>query len=397
MPAAEQQQIPFTNSAEQEVAKVTLGIVKKFERLPRSVDLKSPEIQEKIVQEVAAVYIPAQGVLEGVTEQPDIPQVVAKTVEYFIDRSIDIPRIVVVPKEEITSGFYDFDLDVSGIRLQPVAMDILIQSLMTNQRERLVNGTGIVREKRPEDYLVRALMDFDDISYDDHADLLYKLAGQVVSHLGSYLPDEDSVENVLLFNQQRLSALIYSQMQAHYWESATDYEAHVSKGFTTLRENSYSAVSGDGVRNFRQPVEESQYIRGMVFGGFRRCLYPIQKFDSDPERRFAILLEDEQEELKWFKPAKGQFHIYSQNDKSYEPDFVVETGAAKFLCEPKRANEIDDEEVQAKARAAVEWCRRATAHELEHGGKPWSYLLIPHDAITANRTLSALAASFTVG
>jgi type III restriction enzyme len=394
---AEQQQIPFTNSAEQEVAKVTLEIVKKFERLPRSVDLKSPEIQEKIVREVTAVYTPAQSVLEGVVEQPDIPQVVAKTVEYFIERSIDIPRIVVVPKGEVTSGFHDFDLDVSGIRLQPVAMDILIQSLMTNQRERLVSGTGIVREKRLEDYLVRALMDFDDISYDDHADLLYKLSGQVVSHLRSYLPDKDGIENVLLFNQQRLSALIHSQMQAHYWESATDYEAQVSKGFTTLRENSYSTLSGEGVRNFRQPVEERQYIRGMVFGGFRRCLYPIQKFDSDPERRFAILLEDEQQDLKWFKPAKGQFQIYYQNDKSYEPDFVVEAIAAKLLCEPKRASEMDDEEVQAKARAAVEWCRRATAHELEHGGKPWSYLLIPHDAISANRSLSALAATFTVG
>ena len=30
-------------------------------------------------------------------------------------------------------------------------------------------------------------MDYDDISYDDHADLLYDLAGQVVDHLGGYL------------------------------------------------------------------------------------------------------------------------------------------------------------------------------------------------------------------
>lgn len=393
---AQQQRITFTTSEEQQVARVTLDVVKKFERLPRSIDLKSPEIQERIIREVEAVYSPAQGALEGVAEKPDIPRVVAKTVEYFIERSIDIPRIVVAPKGEITSGFRDFDLDVTGIRPPPVAMDILIQSLSTNRRERLVNGTGIVRENRPEDYLVRALMDFDDISYDDHADLLYKLAGQLVSHLRSYLPDENAVENVLLFNQRYLAARLHAQMQAHYWESATDYEAHISKGFTALRENSYSAMSGEGVRNFRQPVEDRHYIRGMIFGGFRRCLYPIQKFDSDPERRFAVLLEYEQEELKWFKPARGQFQIYYRNDKSYEPDFVVETGAAKLLCEPKRGDKINDEEIQAKAGAAVEWCRHATAHELKHGGKPWSYLLIPHDAISASSTLSALAAAFTI-
>jgi type III restriction enzyme len=38
-----------------------------------------------------------------------------------------------------------------------------------------------------EDYLVRALIDFDDISYDTHADLIYDLAGQVVKHIKGYL------------------------------------------------------------------------------------------------------------------------------------------------------------------------------------------------------------------
>ena len=185
-------------------------------------------------------------------------------------------------------------------------------------------------------------------------------------------------------------------MQAHYWERATTYETHVSKRVTTLRPNNYSAPAGEGVRNFRAPVEERQYIRGMLFGGFRRCLYPVQKFDSDPERRFAVILEDDKSVLKWFKPTKGRFQIHYRHDQSYEPDFVVETHDAELLCEPKRASEMEDDEVRAKARAAVAWCEHATAHEHAHGSKPWSYLLIPHDAITANRTLQGLVAGFTV-
>lgn len=31
--------------------------------------------------------------------------------------------------------------------------------------------------------------------------------------------------------------------------------------------------------------------------------YPLQKFDSDTERRFAILLE--RDALKWFNPPRG--------------------------------------------------------------------------------------------
>ena len=71
---------------------------------------------------------------------------------------------------------------------------------------------------------------------------------------------------------------------------------------------------------------------------------------------------------------------------------MVETDTHKYLCEPKKRSEMGTEEVQAKARAAVEWCRHATAHELAHGGKPWTYVLIPHDAITADATLSGLVA-----
>jgi type III restriction enzyme len=41
----------------------------------------------------------------------------------------------------------------------------------------------------------------------------------------------------------------------------------------------------------------------MVFGGFQRCLYATQKFQSDSERKLAIILD--REALKWFKPARG--------------------------------------------------------------------------------------------
>jgi type III restriction enzyme len=393
----QQERLIFTSSVERQVAQVTLDVIKQFETLPRSADLKSPQVQAKIVSEVTERFRPTQGELEGVTEQPDIERIVAKTAEIFVERTIDIPRIVVQPVGEVTYGFKDFDLDTSNINLQPVDHRILIASLQTNARERLDDSGNPIKEERPENYLVRGLIDFDDISYDDHADLLYKLSGQLVTHLSSYLPDEEAVHNVLQFNQQRLAALIHAQMQAHHWEHATDYETHVSRGFQTLRSNSYSALAGQAVRDVREPLEERQYIRGMLFGSFRRCLYPVQKFDSDPERRFAVLLEDEADDrLKWFKPAKGQLQIYYRQDRSYEPDFVVETSTAKYLCEPKRASEMTDEEVLEKARAAIVWCERATRHELEHGGKPWAYLLIPHHEITGTKTLQGLAATCTL-
>ena len=95
------------------------------------------------------------------------------------------------------------------------------------------------------------------------------------------------------------------------------------------------------------------------------------------------------------KPAKGALRINYSHDKSYEPDFVVESVTGKFICEPKRASEVSDDIVQSKADAAAIWCERATVHAKTYNGKPWTYLLIPHDQISEQMSLSGLAAKCT--
>lgn len=392
-PTVPEQQPLFNTKREQEVARTTLSVLKQFERLARSNDLKKPENLQKIVEKVQTAIAPAQGELAEVVPQVDIPNIVSKTIELFIENSIDIPKIVVVPKGEMTAGYRDFDLDLKGVQLQPVAKDILIAHLNDHLQYRLISGDGIVPEERLEDYLVRGLVDFDDVSYDDHADLLYKLAGQMVKHLQSYLTNEEDVGNVLQYHQAQLVNIIHSQMQDHYEEKATAYEASVPKGFTTLRPSNYSIPVGEQPRDVRIPVDEKLMIRGMLFGGFKKCLYPAQRFQSDTERRFAVLLENDSDVLKWFKPGKDAFRIYYRGDVPYEPDFVVETKTAKLICETKAAKEINSAEVQDKAKAAVKWCENATNHENEVGGKPWAYLLIPHDAVSEAKTIQGLTAA----
>ncbi|MFA4943862.1 MAG: DEAD/DEAH box helicase family protein [Lentisphaeria bacterium] len=396
-PAVEQRKL-FERPEEQEVAKATYQVIKQYERLKGSEQLQDAEIQRQIVRKVQEIVRPAQGVLEGIGEAVDVAEVVQRTTALYRELSIDVPKIVVVPKGEVSCKYEDFELEVRNIKLQPVAQDILIQHLHENQRYRLREGSGIIKEKRPENYLVRGLIDFDDISYAEHAGLLYKLAGQVVARLRAYLAEEDDVINVLQYHQQTLVNLIHAQMRQHFKESASAYEAHVTRGFHTLRANNYSAAADENVRDFRAVIPDGQRNRigTMVFGEFRKCLYPIQKFDSDPERRFAVILENDGDVLKWFKPAKGDFQIHFSHEESYEPDFVVETKAEKFLCEPKRANEMTDEVVLAKADAAATWCKHATAHAKENGGKPWRYLLIPHDQIQDQMTLAGVAARYEV-
>jgi len=386
----------FNTEREKAVAKATLEVIKQFERLPTSSGLKSPDTLKKLVERVQLSVAPVQGELAGVAEQVNVAEVVAKTVDLYIENTIDIPKIVVLPKGTVTAGYSDFDLDLKGVHLQPVAKDILIAHLNDHAQYRLISGDGIIPEERLEDYLVRGLVDFDDVNYDEHADLLYKLAGEMVKHLQSYLPSADDVRNVLQYHQSPLVNIIHSQMQDHYEEKAGEYEAHVTKGFTTLRPGSYSIPVGEQPRDVRVPVEEKLLIRGMLFGGFKKCLYPAQRFQSDTERRFAVLLENDADVVKWFKPGKEAFQIYLTGDAQYEPDFVVETKTAKLICEIKATKDIETQDVQNKAKAAVKWCEDATIHEKQVGGKPWAYLLIPHDAVNEAKTIHGLAATFTL-
>jgi type III restriction enzyme len=378
---------------EREIAQRTLQVIQQhFERTAKSADLNKPEVQQRIAERVMELLRPVQGEFATVSEQVDVAQVVNRVTTSIAELTIDVPKIIVTPKGEVSVGYRDFNLECGSVRYPPAAKDLLVQHLMNNERFKIVSGDGVVEEKNLEDYIVRGLIDKDDVNYDEHAELLYKLAGQMVRHLESYLAGPDEVRNVLQFYQTQLVTLIHSQMNQHYEEKVTEYEVNVSKGFQTLTSSMVAMEAGQTVLPFRAPVEDKLLIKGMVFGGFSKCLYPAQKFDSNAEREFAMILEDERSVLKWFKPPKNLLRIYYHQEGNYQPDFVVETMTDRFLCEPKRASEMDDSVVQSKAKAAALWCRHASIVS----DKPWRYVLLPHDAIQRNATLSSLIGRYHV-
>jgi len=392
---ADPAQAPSPNEiAEREVARRTHEVIRKRQNLPSSRYLKKAEELASVVREVEAACSTAQSDLPGVAPIVDVAEVAKKTVDRFVELSIDIPKIIVVPRGEVTTGFDDFELDTSGIHYNPVAENILVQSLINSSDRDSIGKAIHDTSVAPEIPLVEALGRLPEISYDEQSEMLFRLVKQMVAHLRSYLPDEAAVRNVVFYFRKALSNEIYRQLMTHYRENAAGYDVKVTQGFTTLKPTTYT-VGTDGERDFRETVEERQMIRGMSFKGFSRCLYRVQTFHTDTERRFAVVLEDDPEVLKWLKPGREHFQIEYKDGTPYEPDFVVETITAKYLCETKRRDEMQDPVVLSKAKAAALWCDRATEHELKYGGKPWSYLLIPHDAVQHNSTLSGLAAGHT--
>jgi type III restriction enzyme len=388
----------FSSTAEQEVAQIAYSVIRRLESqpqiLPSVAHLESPELQAEITQEVARQIRPTQQHLPGLAPEIDIAAIVAKTAEIVIRQTIDIPRILIVPTGTVESGYHPFTLSVESFNYPVPSAELWLQYLRTDERTVLTMGDGGIEEPRLENYIVRGLMDFDDVSYDDHADYLYDLAGQAVRHFQKYL-DDDAVRKVLQVHQRAVAKSIHVQMQKHYWEKSSGSEVKVSKGFSELKPSAYTALAGEPVRDFRQSPEDKSNMAKYIFGGFERCLYQVQKFQSDSERKLAVILDREAQ--KWFKPAKGQFQIFylSHGDHlEYQPDFVAEAERAIYMLEAKMEKEMNDPEVLAKRDAAVAWCKLASDHAASYQGKRWQYVLIPHSAVAVNMTLAGLVERF---
>ena len=147
--------------------------------------------------------------------------------------------------------------------------------------------------------------------------------------------------------------------------------------------------------DYRVSPSDKSNMSKYIFGGFERCLYELQKFDSEAERVLSLILERDAQ--KWFKPAKGQFQIFYKQGathQEYQPDFVAETDKAIYMLEPKASNQMDDAIVLLKKEAAIKWCKNATDYALANGGKPWIYLLLPHTAIATNMTIDGFASHY---
>jgi type III restriction enzyme len=272
----------------------------------------------------------------------------------------------------------------------------MIQILRTETKRTISGEAGGERPDRLEDYLVTKLIDFPEVDYDTHAATIYDLAGQVVAHFRAKYPDEDQLRTVLQGHAKQLAEAVFAQMKGNMWRDQANYRVTVTAAFENLRPQTFDGSSQETVRDFRQAPERLSDIKRFIFGGFKKCCYQMAKFDSDTERKMAVLLEQDSTVQLWMKPGPNQFKVYDADGLPYQPDFVVETDSDKLIIETKRQSEMNDVLVKRKADAASLWAFIATEfHGKTVSDKPWSYLLVPEDSVRENATVKGLQASHT--
>lgn len=295
---------------------------------------------------------------------------------------IEIPRIMIIP-DDTKVRFEDFDLDTKNLNYQPIS-DEIKRTTLRNLETDIIYGSEIHVNDKLDNVIVNELINIPEVNYDTAKRLLFKLARQVIEKLQSYL-NEEEVKNVVQYRKKDIMEFIKPQLMEHFKKEVVRYKAPDVRGFTPIARWNTTKFAQDKVYNFRETIEPASRIRTLLFTGFVKSCHNEYTFDSKTEKDFSIVLEDDNTVIKWLRPASNQFNITWNNDKSnYEPDFVAETSDTIYLVETKKEKDIPTEDVRQKADAANTYCKIATEFTTKNGGKPWKYLLLPHNSVSIN-------------
>lgn len=366
--------IPFFN---------TNSAVKKVE------DLNKPEVKQQVMDTLRKELSTGQGNLfaESIVEEAEA--VYGKLVADFKKNIIEIPRMDLL-QGEVTASFDDFELNTDGFTYEQLNDEIVRVGLKDKSYDIIEVKSG-VNFGSPVKLLITELINFSEIDYDTNADLLRKLARQAVAELESNMKEGENIQKLMFQWRGLIASRVYKQMMQHFRLHEPEYIKPNVRPFTRIEDWNFTTLLNAGRKDYRDENFPALQVPKFVFSGFEKSCHFEYKFDSRTEQTFASILENDKEVIKWLRPAPNQFRIYwLHNNRIYEPDFIAETDDCIYTIEVKAANEMQDPEVQAKAAAAVKYCNYATGYTAEHGGKPWKYVLIPHDKVAKNNSFKGI-------
>ncbi len=323
---------------------------------------------------------------------------VDKAVEQLKNLTFEIPDIRLIPKCSGFLSYKDFDLNTSEIPNEPIPNGLRITKILDDKKSVWLNekGNKVSVKSACQGLLTKLVYYRSDSNYAGNEALFQKLVTQCCQYLQKTLQDID-VCNILEKRREEIAGIIYKQLKGHIVYEKEEYEYEITNGYVKLSVIECTMDQYETIRDYSKPLlpGEKDKIGGMIFSGFEKCLYSQVKFDSDAEREFACVLEKTQEVKKWFRPSYSNFSISFDNEgHKYHPDFLVETDEAKYICEVKADNQMDNQEVVRKMNAALEWCNAANQNAEKKAQLPWYYLLIPGSKIDKALTFGVACAKF---
>lgn len=317
-----------------------------------------------------------------------------KMVESFEKKVMYIPKIKTENFGNETYIIKDFDLDLSQMSYVPIENDLMMKDLINTRKEAITMKGEVIDfdSVKPEKVLVDNIRTISEIDYEKCPQIIQKVVMQFLSYYRAKYT-EDKVRNICLMYRKdivnKFKEQLLQNLAVHY-----DDLTETVQGIETVVNKYFVDVTG-GIKDlYEEPGLEN--IRSITYNGGKKAVVEPYKFDSDPERKFAIACENSSEVLQWLRPAPTQFNITYNRGHRYEPDFVVETEDMYYLVEVKASNKMNDPDVIAKKERAISYCKVASEYNKANGHKGFKYIFIPHDEISTSSSFNNLLKRFLV-
>lgn len=358
--------------------------------------------------------VSTNSIVDEVVGGEDIAEIVKRKTDFsdiirrFLGEEIDKQREIiesgtmVIPQIKVTRDnkalyyFENFELDTAQFNsYYPIPNDILLKNLVAAGDVEVVKGKGLDFDAlNPMRVLVDEISKRPEVDYDACSDLLYDLISSLFDYFSKKFTS-DEIKNIVMCNKRSIADKIYEQMKKHFVCSEPTLVEEISGTSLYIYEPSYLRKAGEEPVSIYTNTPDGD-VPKLLYNGFRKALHPMYKFDSAPEKRFAIVCEQSPEVIKWLRPAPKQFNLYYGNSQRYEPDFVVETENTMYLVEIKGEDKLNDETNLMKKQRAVRYCEVASVYCSAHNLKEWKYLYIPSQQVQTNTSFAMLAQRFAV-
>lgn len=309
-------------------------------------------------------------------KQPLSKEEFVKAVKEYSAKAISVPKILVQTTSEVKFNRFEVKRTIPDFE---VAMAKIERFDAVNQQLLTAVDAQILEVNDSLNTLACMLLDsISELSYDD-ADFVIDVVEQYLSQIPG---DEEDKRRIV----RRYATLIVSDIRQQIYEhmDKTTQDIHIIQKDLILFRKFVKNVKEDGKVRFDKPFSDKSNIKQYLFTCYKKSYYPSNAFDSDTERLFSIILEEDPDVIRWIKPPLNQLGLFWKAGQQYNPDFLVETFSGKFMVEVKALNEVNSEEVVSKAREGTKWCRFASTADPDH--KKWEYRLISDDNIHPGNT-----------